>query len=78
MFSFGSSATGVIATLCFFRFCLGLGVGGDYPLSATLMSEYASKNNRGAMIAAVFAMQGFGYLFASAVAIIFSAIWMRS
>ena len=75
-FSFGSSATGVIATLCFFRFCLGMGVGGDYPLSATLMSEYASKTNRGAMIAAVFAMQGFGYLFASAIAIIFSAIWM--
>ena len=78
MFSFGSSATGVIATLCFFRFCLGMGVGGDYPLSATLMSEYASKRNRGAMIAAVFAMQGIGYLFASAVAIIFSAIWMRA
>ena len=75
-FSFGSSATAVISTLCFFRFCLGMGVGGDYPLSATLMSEYASKTNRGAMIAAVFAMQGFGYLFASAVAIIFSAIWM--
>ena len=78
MFSFGSSATGVVATLCFFRFCLGMGVGGDYPLSATLMSEYASKRNRGAMIAAVFAMQGIGYLFASAVAIIFSAIWMRA
>ena len=77
-FSFGSSATSVVATLCFFRFCLGMGVGGDYPLSATLMSEYASKTMgyRGAMIAAVFAMQGMGYLFASAVAIIFSAIWM--
>ena len=78
LFSFGSSATSVVATLCFFRFCLGMGVGGDYPLSATLMSEYASKNNRGALIAAVFAMQGIGYLFASAVAIIFSAIWMRA
>ena len=77
-FSFGSSSTAVIASLCFFRFCLGLGVGGDYPLSATLMSEYASKRNRGAMIAAVFAMQGFGYLTAAAVSIIFSAIWMRS
>ena len=77
-FSFGSSATSVIASLCFFRFCLGMGVGGDYPLSATLMSEYASKHNRGAMVAAVFAMQGIGYLFASAVAIIFSAIWMRA
>ena len=77
-FSFGSSATSVIASLCFFRFCLGLGVGGDYPLSATLMSEYASKHNRGAMVAAVFAMQGIGYLVASAIAIIMSAIWMRA
>jgi PHS family inorganic phosphate transporter-like MFS transporter len=47
----------IIATLCFFRFWLGFGVGGDYPLSATIMSEYANKRTRGAFIAAVFAMQ---------------------
>nr|TKS17380.1 hypothetical protein D5086_0000014640 [Populus alba] len=38
--SFGSSAKSVIGTLCFFRFWLGFGIGGDYPLSATIMSEY--------------------------------------
>lgn len=74
-FSFGSSATGVIATLCFFRFCLGMGVGGDYPLAATLMSEYSPRHNRGAFVASVFAMQGIGYLAAATVAIIFSSIW---
>ncbi|KAK6141633.1 hypothetical protein DH2020_024636 [Rehmannia glutinosa] len=37
-------------------------IGGDYPLSATIMSEYANKKTRGAFIAAVFAMQGFGIL----------------
>jgi MFS family permease len=41
--SFGSSPAGVVASLCLFRFFLGVGVGGDYPLSAVIMSEYASK-----------------------------------
>lgn len=31
--------------------------------SATIMSEYANKKTRGAFIAAVFAMQGFGFFF---------------
>ncbi|MCA0781521.1 MFS transporter, partial [Vibrio vulnificus] len=71
--SFGKSAKGVMATLCFFRFWLGFGIGGDYPLSATIMSEYANKKTRGAFIAAVFAMQGFGILTGGVVAIIVSA-----
>ncbi|GJV63459.1 inorganic phosphate transporter 1-4-like protein [Tanacetum coccineum] len=52
--SFGNEAKGVMATLCFFRFWLGFGIGGDYPLSATIMSEYANKKTRGAFIADVF------------------------
>ncbi|XVE81833.1 hypothetical protein DITRI_Ditri15bG0097700 [Diplodiscus trichospermus] len=71
--SFGSSTKGVMATLCFFRFWLGFGIGGDYPLSATIMSEYANKRTRGAFIAAVFAMQGFGILGGGIVALIVSA-----
>ncbi|PKI48260.1 hypothetical protein CRG98_031343 [Punica granatum] len=71
--SFGSSPKGVMATLCFFRFWLGFGIGGDYPLSATIMSEYANKKTRGAFIAAVFAMQGFGILAGGIVALIVSA-----
>ena len=47
----------VVTVLCFFRFWLGFGIGGDYPLSATIMSEYANQRRRGAFIAAVFAMQ---------------------
>ncbi|OVA02418.1 General substrate transporter [Macleaya cordata] len=69
----GSEPKAVIATLCFFRFWLGFGIGGDYPLSATIMSEYANKKTRGAFIAAVFAMQGFGILAGGVVAIIVSA-----
>ncbi|KAF2319309.1 hypothetical protein GH714_014535 [Hevea brasiliensis] len=75
-FSFGCTAKGVVATLCFFRFWLGFGIGGDYPLSAVIMSEYANQKTRGAFIAAVFAMQGMGILFAGAVSTILSKIFM--
>ncbi|XP_073272460.1 low affinity inorganic phosphate transporter 3-like [Primulina huaijiensis] len=71
--SFGSTPKGVLTTLCFFRFWLGFGVGGDYPLSATIMSEYANKKTRGAFIAAVFAMQGIGILFSGVVSLVVSA-----
>nr|AAB81346.1 phosphate transporter [Medicago truncatula] len=73
--SFGSSPKSVMATLCFFRFWLGFGIGGDYPLSATIMSEYANKKTRGAFIAAVFAMQGFGILGGGIVALIVASIF---
>lgn len=71
--SFSRDAKAVISTLCFFRFWLGFGIGGDYPLSATIMSEYANKKTRGAFIAAVFAMQGFGILAGGIFAIIISS-----
>ncbi|KAK9280875.1 hypothetical protein L1049_003766 [Liquidambar formosana] len=71
--SFGRDPKAVMATLCFFRFWLGFGIGGDYPLSATIMSEYANKKTRGAFIAAVFAMQGFGILAGGIFAIIISS-----
>ncbi|XP_057471218.1 low affinity inorganic phosphate transporter 4-like [Actinidia eriantha] len=74
--SFGSSAKSVMTTLCFFRFWLGFGVGGDYPLSATIMSEYANKKTRGAFIAAVFAMQGVGIIFAGLVSMTLSKLFL--
>jgi PHS family inorganic phosphate transporter-like MFS transporter len=73
--SFGHTPKSVMSTLCFFRFWLGFGIGGDYPLSATIMSEYANKKTRGAFIAAVFAMQGFGILAGGIFAIIMSSIF---
>ncbi|KAG5554352.1 hypothetical protein RHGRI_012018 [Rhododendron griersonianum] len=71
--SFGHHPRGTMATLCFFRFWLGFGIGGDYPLSATIMSEYANKKTRGFFIAAVFAMQGFGILTGGIVGLLVSA-----
>ncbi|KAL0358896.1 UNVERIFIED_CONTAM: Inorganic phosphate transporter 1-11 [Sesamum angustifolium] len=74
--SFGYSPKAVMGTLCFFRFWLGFGIGGDYPLSATIMSEYANKKTRGAFIAAVFAMQGVGIIFAGLVSMIISKVFL--
>src|ERR1700743_959574 len=39
-----------------FRFILGVGIGGDYPVSATIMSEYAGKAHRGMLVTVVFAI----------------------
>ncbi len=44
------------------RFVLGLGIGGDYPVSAVLMSEYANRNDRGRMVGLVFSMQALGLI----------------
>ena len=52
------------------RFILGIGIGGDYPVSATIMSENAGKASRGLLVTLVFTMQAAGLilgpLFASA------------
>ena len=51
-----------VEVLILWRFLLGVGVGGEYPLSATIMSEYSNIRSRGRLVAMVFAMQGFGLL----------------
>ncbi|EIE20161.1 MFS general substrate transporter [Coccomyxa subellipsoidea C-169] len=61
---------GMVAELCIWRFILGIGIGGDYPLSATIASEYSSSKWRGAFVASVFAMQGFGILSAAIVSVV--------
>ncbi|RYQ98851.1 hypothetical protein Ahy_B07g086665 isoform A [Arachis hypogaea] len=76
--SFGSTSKSVVGTLCFFRFWLGFGIGGDYPLSAVIMSEYANKKTRGGFIAAVFAMQGVGILVAGGVAMFVSHLFLSA
>jgi PHS family inorganic phosphate transporter-like MFS transporter len=44
------------------RFVLGLGIGGDYPVSAVLMSEYANRDDRGRLVGLVFSMQALGLI----------------
>lgn len=48
--------------LLIWRFVIGLGIGGDYPTSAIIMSEYSNRKNRGRLVTSVFAMQGIGLL----------------
>ena len=52
-----------------FRFLLGLGVGGDYPVSAVLMSEYANRNDRGRMVGLVFSTQALGLIIGPLIAL---------
>jgi len=53
---------GVYRVLAVWRFILGFGVGGEYPLSATITTENSSSLLRGKMLACTFSLQGFGKL----------------
>ena len=59
-----------------FRVVLGFGIGGDYPMSAVLMSEYANAKKRGALTSLVFGMQGLGLAFGPVVALTLEASGM--
>jgi PHS family inorganic phosphate transporter-like MFS transporter len=50
----------IIGVLVVWRFIMGVGIGGDYPLSAVISSEFASTRIRGRLMTAVFAFQGWG------------------
>lgn len=76
--SMGTSRGFVLVSLGVFRFSLGVGIGGDYPLSATIISEFANKRTRGAFIAAVFSMQGFGILAGSVVTMVVCSIFDKA
>ncbi|MCJ1357838.1 MAG: hypothetical protein MMC33_007834 [Icmadophila ericetorum] len=69
----GSGSTGYHGTLSFvgwlaaWRFMLGVGIGAEYPLSATITAEWAPTKARTRMMAAVFLMQPVGQLVAQLV-----------
>ncbi|KAF5709910.1 phosphate:H+ symporter [Fusarium mundagurra] len=63
----GSPSTSLVGLIIFWRVVMGVGIGGDYPLSSIITSEFATTKWRGAMMAAVFAMQGIGQLVAALV-----------
>ncbi|KAF9470941.1 phosphate permease [Pholiota conissans] len=54
---------------------LGFGVGGDYPLSAMISSEFASTKVRGRMMTTTFAFQGWGNFSAALVGFIITATY---
>ncbi|KAI5981925.1 major facilitator superfamily domain-containing protein [Pisolithus albus] len=63
-------AVGIIGALIVWRFIMGVGIGGDYPLSAIISSEFAATRSRGRLMTAVFAFQGWGQLAAAIVGLI--------
>ncbi|EQC26007.1 hypothetical protein SDRG_16154 [Saprolegnia diclina VS20] len=71
-------ADNVLIMLAVWRFILGIGVGGDYPVSAVITSEFASSSRRGQFIAAVFAMQGFGIILGAGMAVLVLAVFKTS
>ncbi|KAJ8072571.1 hypothetical protein AAF712_009393 [Marasmius tenuissimus] len=71
-------AVGIIGVLIVWRFLMGIGIGGDYPLSAVISSEFASTKIRGRMMNAVFASQGWGNFAAALVALIIVSAYKNS
>jgi MFS transporter, PHS family, inorganic phosphate transporter len=65
----GSAVSPSFWVLIGFRFLLGFGVGGDYPVSAVMMSEYANRRDRGRLVGMVFSTQALGLIVGPLVAL---------
>jgi len=63
-------ALSLATQLALSRFILGVGVGGEYPLAATITSENSTRQNRASLISAVFSMQGWGVLLSTLVMLV--------
>ncbi|KAG1743456.1 major facilitator superfamily domain-containing protein [Suillus lakei] len=63
-------AVSVLGVIIVWRFIMGVGIGGDYPLSAIISSEFAATRSRGRLMTAVFAAQGWGQFTSALVGII--------
>ena len=68
----------VIGLTIFWRIILGIGIGGDYPNSSVLVSEFGTVRWRGAMIAGVFAFQGLGAFSAGLVSLLCTIAFQQS
>ncbi|EMC99269.1 hypothetical protein BAUCODRAFT_396872 [Baudoinia panamericana UAMH 10762] len=65
-----SEGLSIVGVIIFWRVAMGVGIGGDYPLSAVICTEFASTKWRGAIVGSVFAMQGLGQFGAAIVSLI--------
>lgn len=69
----GSALSPNLVWLIAWRFVLGVGIGGDYPVSAVIMSEYSNRKDRGRLVSMVFSMQALGLVTGPLVALIILA-----
>ncbi len=60
--------------LILFRFLLGIGIGADYPISSTYISEFAPASKRGKFISSTFTFWGIGALTAAIVGYILAQL----
>ncbi len=65
----GSALSQSFWMLIAFRFVLGFGVGGDYPVSAVMVSEYANRKDRGKLVGMVFGTQALGLIIGPLIAL---------
>jgi MFS family permease len=65
----GSAFAPSFWVLIAFRFVLGFGVGGDYPVSAVMVSEYANRKDRGKLVGMVFGTQALGLVIGPLIAL---------
>jgi len=68
----------IFNVLIMWRFIMGVGIGGDYPLSAVISSEFANTRTRGRVMTAVFAAQGWGQFTAALISLIIVAAYKDS
>ena len=67
----GSALSPSLLVLTIFRFLLGFGVGGDYPVTSVLVSEYAHHGTRGRQVGLVFSAQAVGLIVGPLLALAF-------
>jgi len=69
------SPNSVLIWIGVWRIVQGIGIGGDYPMSATVMTDRARVSNRGALLAYIFANQGWGSFVGSIVTMVVLAAY---
>ncbi|CCC68106.1 hypothetical protein NCAS_0B00220 [Naumovozyma castellii] len=67
-----------VAVLTFYRILMGIGIGGDYPLSSIITSEFSTTKWRGAIMGAVFANQAWGQILGGIIALVLVAAYKSS
>jgi len=67
---FGMGPRCLMMQLVICRGLLGFGIGGEYPLSATICAEGTAPRRRGTLMALVFSNQGIGYLLSALINVI--------
>ncbi|OCK96699.1 MFS general substrate transporter [Cenococcum geophilum 1.58] len=73
-----ANSINILGWVVSWRILMGVGIGGDYPLSAVITAEFAPRRHRARMLATVFYAQPIGQLLACIVAVITTASFQAS